>query len=97
MQFEWKNGVLRHVTLRGAQPLRIKRFTGTVQLDDARLTFPAGKMETPEGIYTVSGTSTFARAIDFKLTGRVRSYTITGTLERPQVNTPPDTEAVLKQ
>ena len=97
LRFEWKNGLLRHVALRGTQPLRIKRFTGTVQLADARLTFLAGKMETPEGIYTVSGTSTFARAIDFKLTGPVRSYTITGTLERPRVISPPDTEAVLKQ
>ncbi|MDP9267999.1 MAG: AsmA family protein [Acidobacteriota bacterium] len=97
LQFGWKNGMLRHVTLRGAQPLRIKRFTGTVQLAGARLTFPAGRMETPEGIYAVSGSSTFARALDFKLAGPVRSYTITGTLEHPQVSSPPDSEAGLKQ
>jgi len=97
MQFEWKKGMLRHVTLRGAQPLRIKRFTGTVQLVDAHLDFPPGKMETPDGIYTVSGSSTFTRVIAFKLAGPVRSYTVTGTLERPLVSSPPETEAVLKQ
>ncbi|MBI2679360.1 MAG: AsmA family protein [Candidatus Koribacter versatilis] len=97
LRFDWRNGMLRHVSLHGTQPLRIKSFTGTVDLRDARLTFPEGRMETPEGIYTVSGSSTFARAIDFKLAGTPRSYTVTGTLERPRVVTPPDTEAVLKQ
>ena len=35
---------------------------GTVALRDARLTFDPGRMETPDGIYTVSGTSTICRA-----------------------------------
>jgi hypothetical protein len=97
LHFDWRNGMLRHVSLQGTQPLRIKSFVGTVELRDARLAFPEGRMETPEGIYTVSGSSTFARAIDFKLAGPAHTYSVTGTLERPRVVTPPDTEAVLKQ
>ena len=96
LQFDWRNGLLRHVALHGAAPLRVKRFTGTLALHDARLSFDAGKMETPDGIYMVSGSSTFARAIDFKLTGPTHSFTVTGTLDRPRVAAPPPTEAVLK-
>jgi AsmA-like protein len=96
LDFDWKNGLLRHVALRGA-PLRIQRFRGAVALRDARLTFDPGRMETPDGIYTVSGTSTFARVIDFKLAGPTRSYSVTGTVERPRVIAPPASEAILKQ
>jgi hypothetical protein len=97
LQFDWRNGLLRHVALQSLAPLRVKRFVGTLALRDAKLALDAGKMETPEGIYTVRGSSTFARAIDFTLTGATRSYTVTGTLEKPRVIVPPATEAVLKQ
>lgn len=97
LKFDWRKGALRHVGLRGAAPLRMRRFTGTLRLRETRLTFDAGKMETPEGIYTVSGSSTFARALDLKLESATRTYQVTGTLERPRVTTPPPTEAVLKQ
>jgi hypothetical protein len=97
LEFDWKNGLLRHVALRGASPLRIQRFRGTVTLRGARLTFDAGRMATPDGIYIVSGSSTFARAIDFKLLGPMRSYNVTGTVDRPRVIVPAATEAVLKQ
>jgi hypothetical protein len=97
LRFDWRNGMLRHVGLHTAAPLRIRKFAGTVALREARLVFDAGRMETPEGIYTVSGSSTFARALDFKVEGATRSYVVGGTLERPRVTTPPPTEAVLKQ
>ncbi len=89
--------MLRHIALQGAQPLRIKDFAGTVTLRDAKLSFDAGKLVSPDGIYSVSGSSTFARTIDFRLAGAKQSYSVTGTLERPRVVTPPATEAVLKQ
>jgi hypothetical protein len=96
LKLDWRNGLLRHIALQGAPPLRIKDFAGTVTLRNARLSFDAGKLVSPDGIYSVSGSSTFARAIDFRLTGAKRSYSVTGTLERPRVVTPPATEAVLK-
>lgn len=95
-EFDWRNGVLHHVALRGAAPLRLRRFTGALQLRDARLTFAAGRMETPEGIYTVSGSSSFARTLDLKLEGAAHSYLVTGTLAQPRVTMPPATEAALK-
>lgn len=97
LRFDWRNGMLRHVGLRGQPPLRLHRFAGTLQLRETRLTFETGRMETAEGIYTVSGSSTFARTLDLKLEGPTHSYLVTGTLERPRVSPPPATEAALKQ
>ena len=97
LKFDWRNGMLRHIALQGAAPLRFRDFAGTVTLRDAKLSFDAGKLVGPDGIYSVSGSSTFARAIDFRLAGTKQSYSVTGTLERPRVVTPPATEAVLKQ
>jgi hypothetical protein len=97
LRFDWRNGMLRHLGLRGEPPLRLRRFAGMLRLREARLTFDAGRLETAEGIYSVSGSSTLARTLDLKLEGPTHTYLVTGTLERPRVSAPPATEAVLQQ
>lgn len=95
--FEWRQGLLRRITLRGGQPLRVRRFTGTAALANGRISIAEGRMETADGIYAVSGSATFGRELDFKLVSGERVYAVTGTLARPRVASPPPTEAVLKQ
>lgn len=96
LDFDWTNGVLRRVALRGAPPLRVRRFHGSAELRDARLSFSAGRLESPEGIYTVSGSTTLARELDLRLANDGRVFLLTGTLARPRVSAPPATEAALK-
>jgi len=51
-------------------------------------------MQTPNGIYDVSGTATLDRTLEFTLQrGGVPAYTVTGTLEKPQVTAAPTRQA----
>jgi hypothetical protein len=102
LDFHWRDGMLRHLNLGGVQavsrkgdvredaatagPLRIKDFRGRGTLRDLKLTIAESRMETPGGIYLVSGTASKGLELDltFKLNGR-QSYAVGGTLEAPRV------------
>ena len=110
--FNWQAGVWRNVVLDGTEPLRVRRFTGTLALADQRFTLTKATLHSAATSYEVSGTATLARELDLRLLGDrsavarikpgtapLRSFTITGTLERPRVavNTEPETRASLLQ
>jgi hypothetical protein len=95
LDFSWKDGSLRHLALAPARrpaprldaaALRIENFRGRVTLRDGVLTISDGQMQTPSGIYAVSGTATRARelALVFRL-NRAQQYNVGGTLAAPRV------------
>ncbi len=94
--FDWQDGTLPHLALNGGPaPLKIGRFQGELTLSEGELAFKPSRMETPGGIYQVSGTASLDRQLDLKLMrGKSESYGIGGTLEKPRVTPapPPETQ-----
>ncbi|MGI9104506.1 MAG: AsmA family protein [Terriglobales bacterium] len=98
--FDWSNGSLARLTLNGAPPpLKITQFHGELSLRDGQFTFSASKMETPAGIYVVSGTASLDRELELRLArGKTQIIDVTGTLDNPHATavTIPATQAALK-
>jgi AsmA-like protein len=99
-QVEARDGSLPHLTLAGeSAPLRVNRFMGRLLLRDGKFEINQGKLQTPGGIYQLSGTASRGRVLDFKLArDGARGFNITGTLNQPRVaiSTTPETQAALK-
>lgn len=108
LDFAWKDGSLHHLTLSparsaaraGSAALRIDTFRGRASLRDSVLTISDAQMETPSGIYTVSGTATRTRELDLTFTlNRAQQYSVGGTLAAPRVQAvvlPPQRSAVVR-
>ncbi len=99
LQFDWRDGALAHLALSGQPPLRIRHFAGHMELRNGVLEIGASRMDTPAGIYKVSGTASLERKLGLKLLGDgSQEYVITGPLQKPQVALAraPATEASLK-
>jgi len=100
LQMEVRDGSLPHLTLAGdAGPLHLNRFTGRVLLRDGKFEIEQGKLQTPGGIYQLSGTASMTRVLDVKLTGEgTQGFDISGTLNQPHVvvNPTAETQAALK-
>lgn len=99
LDFQWRDGVLRHLALRGTEPVRFSRFRGHAELEDGKLTFTSSSMEAAFGIYQVGGTATLGRELDLKLSPRNGPpITVSGTLQKPRVVAEPvPSRAALKQ
>ena len=99
-QVEARDGSLPHLTLAGESgPLRVNRFAGRLQLRAGNFEVEQGKLQTPGGIYQVSGTASPGRVLDFKLAREgTRGFNITGTVDQPRVavSMTPETQAALK-
>lgn len=99
-QMEARDGSLLHLTLAGESgPLRVNHFVGRLLLRAGRFEIDRGKLQTPGGIYQLSGTASLGRVLDFKLArDGARGFNITGTVDQPRVavSTAPDTQAALK-
>ncbi len=99
-QVEARDGSLPHLTLAGdSTPLRVNRFVGRLLLRDGKFEINPGKLQTPDGIYQLSGTASPGRVLDFKLArDGTRGFNITGTLHQPRVaaTSAPETQAALK-
>ena len=99
-QLEARDGSLPHLTLAGeSTPLRVNRFTGQLLLRAGKFAIESGKLQTPGGIYQMSGTASLGRVLDIKLArDGARGFNITGTLNQPRVtlSTTPETQAALK-
>ena len=99
-QIEARDGSLPHLTLAGdSSPLRVNRFVGRLLLRDGKFEINQGKLQTPGGIYQLSGIASPGRVLDFKLAREgARGFNITGTLNQPRVavSTTPETQAALK-
>lgn len=87
VSFDWRDGTLSHLELSGLPaPLRLRRFQGELTLANGSLVFKPSKMETPAGIYVVSGTASFDRQLGLRLVrGETDGFEITGTVDKPRV------------
>jgi AsmA family len=87
LRFTMRNGSLPHVEIPGSPgPLPVHRFTGELQLRQGGWKLSAGRLESHDGIYRVSGTASPAIGFEFVLTrGDEQSWTLTGTLAKPHV------------
>ena len=85
------DGRLPHVFVgENAEPLSVQKFTAQVRLHGGKLEVSDGRLDSPDGVYEISGTATLKREIDFKVArvpagSGVSAYTITGTLAEPHV------------
>jgi uncharacterized protein involved in outer membrane biogenesis len=87
IDFDARGGELAHIKLdEDSGPLRVRRFTGRLSLQDGNFRIEQGKLDTPAGIYLVSGTASLGQKLDvsFARTG-ARGFNITGTLSSPRV------------
>jgi len=89
-EFEWRNGTLPRLSLGAPGPLHLRLLAGRLTLRERTLAFSGAHLDAPGGPYSLSGTASFARELDLKLTSQdSREFTITGALLRPQVSLPP--------
>ena len=100
LQFEIRDGVLPHIVLAsGDSPLRVRRFSGRLSLRNGLFEIQDGKLETPGGLYLVSGTASPGKKIDIQLArGHARGFNVTGSLSTPRVvpASVPETRSELK-
>jgi hypothetical protein len=82
-----RNGSLPHIEIPGSpSPLPVHRFSGELRLKENVWELSAGRLESRDGIYQVTGTVSPDSQVDFVLTrGDELSWTLTGTLADPQV------------
>jgi AsmA family len=87
LQFVMRNGSLPHIEIPGSPvPLPVHRFTGELHLKKGVWELSAGRLESRDGIYQVSGTDSPGSGFDFALTrGDEQSWTLTGTLAKPHL------------
>jgi AsmA family len=87
LTFAMRNGSLPHIEIPGSPvPLPVHRFSGELQLKRSVWELSAGRLESRDGIYQVTGTVSPDSQVDFVLTrGDELSWTLTGTLADPLV------------
>ena len=91
LQFEITDGTLAHISLaEDAGALKATHFAGKARLQAGKLEIKDAKLDSPGGKFQVSGTASFKRELDMKLTrvpngSPVVGYTINGTLSEPRV------------
>ena len=87
VSFKWSGGTLRHVALEGmSSPLTFSSLTGQFSIRDGALRCEECELHMPGQVYTLKGSATFARNLDFHLERPGEpSYTISGPLEKPRV------------
>ena len=98
LEFTWAGGTLRNAALdSSSSSLQVNVLTAQGEWRNSRLELTAGRMETPSGIYQVTGTA--GRQLDLKLrSGNAHAYVLSGTLDQPRVTavSASDTQASLK-
>jgi hypothetical protein len=92
-----RNGSLPYVEIPNSPvPLPVHRFTGELRLKKGVWEISGGRLESRDGFYQVSGTASAGAGLNFVLTrGDEQSWTLTGTLSKPQVA--PGSRAVAKR
>ena len=95
LQFTFRNGTLNHMELPdAAKPFPVHLFTGDVRIKNASWKLTAGKLESRDGIYQMSGTASPGSGLNLLLTrGDDQSWNVTGTLLKPSVARAGRTEA----
>ncbi len=87
LQFVMRKGSLPHIEIPGSPaPLPVHRFTGELHLKKGVWELSAGRLESRDGIYRVSGTDSPSSGLDLILArGDEQSWTLTGTLAKPHL------------
>ena len=95
LQFNLRNGTFPRLDFPGApRPFPVHKFTGELRLKNGQWALQAGKLESRDGIYQVSGTASSGAGLDLVLTrGDDLSWNITGTLANAHVVPATRTEA----
>jgi hypothetical protein len=100
LKLDARDGLLSHIALtEGTGPLQMQRLTTQLSLHDGKFEIEEGKLETPTGMFQVSGTATLTRVLNLKLTREgAPGFNVTGTLTEPHVSpiVSPETQAELK-
>jgi hypothetical protein len=86
--FSIENARFPHVVLTNkVGPLRATAFSGNLTLQDGKFSFENAKLDSRDGIYTVSGTASLAGALKLKMVSEGTSgYDVSGTLTRTRVS-----------
>jgi hypothetical protein len=85
LQFSLRDGALPHIAL-AASPLRVRRFTGSLDFRGPQVEMREATLDSPSASFTVSGTASMSKRLDFKLLQEGASaFNVTGTLSDPQV------------
>ncbi len=97
MDFDWHDGLLHHVAIAGAS-LKFRRFSGELALNEKTFTLKS-RLDTPLGLYNVSGTANTARQLQVRLVrDPAHVFVVTGTLAKPRVQAQTqETRAELKE
>jgi hypothetical protein len=87
LRFVMRNGSLSHVEIPGSTaPLPVYRFAGELHLKKDAWELSAGRLESRDGVYRVSGTASAGSGLDIVLTrGDEQSWSLTGTLAKPHI------------
>jgi hypothetical protein len=87
LQFIIRNGSLSHIEIPGAPaPLPVHRFAGDLRLKKGIWELSAGKLETLETTYQVTGSASPQGVFDFVLKhGVAESWALTGSFANPRV------------
>ena len=87
LKVEVRDGLLPHIVLaEGNEPLHIRRLVANLVLRDGRFEIQQGKLETPGGIYQLSGTASLTRTLDLTLVrAGAPGFNIIGPLTEPRV------------
>jgi hypothetical protein len=102
IKLEARDGSMPHIVLNGfSRPLQLHHFEGNLVLRHKELDFDQAKLESPDGMYEVTGTASLGRALNLRLrrgTDGTGGFNITGTLRAPVVSASrlPETQVALK-
>jgi hypothetical protein len=94
--FAVKDGTLRRMGFDNKSALKVTKLDGTLELRDGNFAVSDAKLQSGAAVYTVQGTASWSRQLNFKLTDAAHAYALSGTLARPEVKQGPATEAALK-
>jgi AsmA family len=95
LQFSMQNGTLKNIELSGGvKPFPVHRFSGHLKMKKGGWELRAGKLESRDGIYQVSGSASPSGILDLVLVrGDEQKWNVTGTLAKPRVAPGNRTEA----
>lgn len=95
VKFAVQNGTLAHLELPDApKPFPVHLFAGRIQLKNGIWNLRAGRIESHDGIYQISGTASPGAGLNLTLMrGDDQSWNVTGTIVKPRVVRAPRTEA----
>lgn len=93
--FAVRDGSFPHIALTGQSGvLHASNFSGKIAFQKGQFSFPDAKLESPSGVYKVSGTVSLTGGMNLKMTGEgVSGFALSGNLVKTRVSSIPTTAA----